>query len=979
MLSVAEEAHRIRERFSKGAAASSFPNSCIPTMFLVEQDLPEKLRVYVPPVAGPVTTNHPVLIEDEFESDGAVCLGPSEDEHAPQPACRELPLTEFEPWEFAADRPCTLPPGFFLRQTPNLSDVSNLKREPKHGRLCTLNWNPHLYMLRMAAGYRVLFGRCLRVSGAEYQNWRYFELPFSAYCIVFHVKQLDVPGVEFKPAFVPVPSADPNWWGKTVTDWTSTMNTVPAIPSGAYINFGRLPREHSVQQLREAGTAIIASPGDGVPSFKLTSKLDNHPIVNGQALFPPLGDSAKELPEGGVGYIVLRWNRQMGVLNEQEHCGQPLVFYARLAFGSQALATVPEQRAHIYEAVKFALANCPGGHIVLDPSHAHQTAENFGICTETPAASFGEAIASGSINAVDIEHQTLLLISKWVLHDNPTVTSEETDMEAKFRVEFARTWVPSDFVPASIDTKLGMFARTFEAFEYEDVLNMVASAREIAKNWHDLAKPSAVMYRIAPPDVVAFGDKPVVVVSFIVRVRLGAQATDLFSEQTSPDMHRLYRTVSDYGTRFMLDLMLMNQQLSVVSSDKETLLMIFCDKAPGMLNVGTGKKAMPALTTSTSSCRVIKDPHPSWKGVVETIDEEKPEPPCAYAPHMDLAAANANVALKLVISGGSTSPMGVAGTEVSIYEPGTAAGSTQVSGTCHQWPVLGALIHSWTYTPKSEEYPWGLYLENVTEEERRQSVQFLYAPYYNVTEGQVWKRDGNWCKPGFLRREWNDTAYGVSVDLLHRATFFLNYPGFASEYKRPATFKIWDLKQRCEAVMHWMSRYGRLVRKLLDKGKRDQRVDAQLMMRNYVAAVGRRVPGAPIADLQLSAFVGFADITIAGETRRPRALDTQGGFYEELTTSKFHKSVLPFDDSASEPVYYEDDDYNEDELELPPSLSSGLDFTGISTPMTLGSVFAGSLAMSIVSKTPGSRCAIGSVRTVEDDTTQPPLTKRMKL
>ena len=161
--------------------------------------------------------------------------------------------------------------------------------------------------------------------------------------------------------------------------------------------------------------------------------------------------------------------------------------------------------------------------------------------------------------------------------------------------------------------------------------------------------------------------------------------------------------------------------------------------------------------------------------------------------------------------------------------------------------------------------------------------------------------------------------------------------------------------------MHWMSRYGRLVRKLLDKGKRDQRVDAQLMMRNYVAAVGRRgLVNAPIADLQLSAFVGFADITIAGETRRKSGGSANnslnGGFFEEVTTSRFHRDGIPVDpeeeDDAAAPTDLEDDYADEEEVDMAPSTS----------PFTLGTVFAGSLAMTLSSRAGTAKSLIGSVR-----------------
>jgi len=330
---------------------------------------------------------------------------------------------------------------------------------------------------------------------------------------------------------------------------------------------------------------------------------------------------------------------------------------------------------------------------------------------------------------------------------------------------------------------------------------------------------------------------------------------------------------------------------------------------------------------------------------------------------MDRVAANSNVLLQLIIRGPFL-PSGIPGTEVSVYRPGTKATNTHFAGTCHSWPVHAGLVRKCIMTPKSEEFPWGYFGPEVTEEQRLQAITLLYAPLYNSVKGEIWSLDGHWSSPEFKRRQW-ETAYGVTVSLMHRAMFFLMYPAFASEYRTPTFLRIWDLKQACEAVVQFMGRWGRLVRQMLGNRRRKVRDDVQGITRNYVALVGARVPGAPIANVFLSAYNAFSENLIVGEAPRKRSdRDTAALFfdpdvyYEEVTTSKLHVGVAPpaGEDDFAAPDFPEEDEEEEEEAE---DMQLPLD-----GPYTLRSVYPRSLAWSMAAGRPLAASVIGSLSSV---------------
>ena len=806
----------------------------------------------------------------------------------------------------------------------------------------------------MGRGYRPIYGRYIRrlssdAAGADAHEWIYLECMFMAYSIAFHVSMLDAPGVLFYPAFVPTPDGDTNFWVRTsATDFIGHMNTVPQIPPGICATFGRLPGALSVRQTRAAG-------GKG---YVLTSKYGPaHPIVQGKCLFPPMaeggGDGNNFTPsyqDGGVAYVVYRVNRvEMGFQDESLQVGQPVAVYARLAFGQLALAPVALQREAIFQAVRYALYNSPRladgrTSVLLDACHYGQDGATFGQLTACPVAAFPDVV--GTINAVDVEAQTTATLARWVHAQNPNLPFGDCLTEARFQ----QAYVHSDACAVELDGQV----RTYAPEEYGPVCVLVEQARKAAEDWRRLADASPTMYYLAPPDAAAFGAAPVVVVGFILRVVLGAERTCTAAAPTPPQVYDLYKTISDLTTRFMYDMMFYNPQLAVVSTAKETLMSLFTEKAPGMLNVWSGKTGLPSRTTSTSKSRRIKNPHVALSSksapfIVETsgvpmavppVQEELPlqehAVPWFFADLFppSLQPANANPLVRLLIRGPPL-PSGVPGTELSVYKAGTKAGATEWAGTCHSWTVHPALVEACILRPRSAEFPYGYLGPEVGAEGRQAAIDVLFAPLYNSVRGQNWRVDGYWSHADFRRRVWK-TAYGVTATDMHRAMAFLMYPAFPGEYATPGVTRIWALKQKCEAFLQWMSRFGRIERGVLQNLRRRVRCDVPFVIRNYVYQVGQRVPGAPIADLLLSGYNAFSKCLILGgdlqaTTVNPVEAAATGGpvdigtmvdtgaaatlatalpafVTEEITTSVYHDSGLLAPNNADEFVDYGSDD-----------------------------------------------------------------------
>ena len=694
----------------------------------------------------------------------------------------------------------------------------------------------------------------------------------------------------FYPLFVPIVHGDMNWWAKhdITLDAVASINTVPPVPPGIYIPFERLSGEVAVNKERVPGGA----PGE----YVLTSRVPLHPVVQGAVVFPVpckngvavrVTESRKEGQDGSVGYLMFRPNLvAKGIMQEHDQPGQPFVIYARCAYGASALETIEKQRARIAAAVQFALRNLPEpGIVTLDAVHDNANPACFGSLGAFDARAFEAQLPAWNIITSSIDAYAEMNVRRWLAYEHPELSDDALKTEAKFRMRFACMYDASCAAMPSVRIVLnGSHARTFSAHEYAHVLDMVEHARAQVRAWAAECDCSPALFFMAPPDVERFGDQPVVCVGFTLRVRFGAAITADFNTADRPAVSRLYKVFSDYGTRVMWDMMLFDPQLQVVSSRHETRVNFMTDKAPGILNVQSAKFGTPQKTTCTSVSRRVRDPMPAMAGfVVETFDGSAAAaaptdvaPPTHHALPQSREAAAANPLLKLWIRG-PPRPSSVPGVETSIYRPGAKCTSTHFAGTSHSWPVYGGYVDMCLRVPKSAAFPMGLFDYRTTDEARAAAVDLLYPPLYNTVKGQVWSSSGYWRDPDFRPRAWQN-AYGVCASILHRAMAFLLYPAFAKEYASPTALRIWDLKQACEAVMDFLSRYGRLVRGVLVNRRRSVRNDFQQQSLNDVWYVRRHVPAdAPVADVIVSAYNAFRDNLIVGDSpRRARnAYDSQ--------------------------------------------------------------------------------------------------------
>ena len=1004
---VLSELKRLHARYSI-QSRRVVADTCLPAMFLAqesEEGLREDLRRFVPFVASDINRDSNVAggrdcvleVDDDLFADGTAVFAEGGDaDHesttgscadqsspmmytGPEPSCRDLPLWVFPAFEVFSNRPVVLPSGFYVRQTP--LDFSNYVSESRNKRQCKLLWWPNLYMLKMGEHYRPLFGRYLRGTREEQRNWIYFELIFSSYCIVFRNEMLDMPHVLFQPLFVPSPKQDSNAWARRVTDFGVGFNTVPPVPPGIYIPFGRLSGSWSINKIKS-----------DTPSGELSSKLGpEHPVLQGKSVFTlPESGIGPSYQDGGVGFMMYRYNAsKLGFFDEAEHFGQPIVLFARCAFGQLALASIEEQRRAVYDSVKFALMNAPRAsngqpHVVLDGCHTGQTELDFGILHDIPAPAFEHAIAG--VNGVNVREQTCLFLQKafGAFRGNDIATRHQVDMYMRTYETFSNLKRHSHKRPRDESFVLeDGTALTSDAVH--SIVSLVSKYETIVQQWHAIAGASKALFYLAPPDLSAFGDKPVAVFSFILRVRLNVDTKKTIS---SADAAAYQRILSDYGTRFMWDMMFWNPQLCVLSTQSETFMSLQQDKAPGVLGVNSAKFGVPAKSTSTSDSRRIRNPHPALKGFeVQTTSTAFPSKTPVHPPHLSAEQAALNPMLRLTLRG-PLSPMGVPGTDVSVYRPYTKATATHFAGTCHAWPVIGGYIDRCIRTPSSPTFRWGFFKEQLSEEQCADAIGFLYAPHYNSVGGEIWNLDGRWRLSDFQPRKWS-TAYGVSVNMMHRAMAYLLYPAFASEYNTPSTLRIWELKQRCEAVMHWMSRDGRVVRLVFGNRRRELRNDFATNTRNYVTFMGNRVPGAPIASVFLSAFNAFEHNLIVGETARRWDRKSFGGsgrdsvassavsddvfmdadvIYEDVTTSMMFgdetgiragagSEVTAAIDSDQEDEYNEDDDCilgdddGCDQVTNDADAAPSYDAPGTLTSMFLGSVGSAAFNLGSVLKT----------------------------
>jgi hypothetical protein len=819
------------------------------------------------------------------------------------------------------DRPSTLPAGFDLRPTPPDSGIANFAMPVNPARTCNSSWKSNLYVLKMGAAYAPIIGRALRL--VDTPTTLALEIMYSSYSIFFEQRLLESPHVEFYPAFLGTHSSgDVNYYAKQDTDCFQTRNVVPSAPPGAYLAFGRMSGGMAVKPDRRSG---------------LFSAVHDHPVVNGARLFPSSmlthhsvpkkkkknGKPAGCMQEGGIGFLVFRPNYDHFDI-EPERCrgaggragGQLTQLYFRCAFGGEALASVEAQATIVRDALAYAVGNSPRDD-VGQPfiSVVHNMAPVL-----LPSTSVEEACKAFEdeklVNVADVDVVTKWLLAVTICRDNKEVPWDVAFTEAGFQLSLgvymdsltASTTAHVEAVSVEMSGSVSGLTkfdavqtvmhsndqRMYSADDVRKVYETYCSVRQKALNRHAAAHCSPVLLYTAPPDADKFAGRPVVVFGVLLSIRLGVTTVDTMT----PFERRLCRrTAGDIGTRVMCDAMLFNPVLAVTPCASECMLSLFTDKAPGLLNVRSACTGTPIKATSTSDHRRIRNAHPAIPGLeIFTTVEHVPTLPAAAVPDMTREQADRNPFLKALIRGGST-PYSVPGVEVSIYDS-THTCQTIVAGTRHSWSVKGAILYHRIMTPRSKDYPLGFFDAFVGDVERQEAVQFLFPPDYNSTACQIYSETGKWCQAGTTHRPWRK-PYAVDVAVLHSAMWWwYTYPAFGTDKTHPSAIDIWTLKTRAEAEVHWMGRWGRIIRQLLNKRRRKIRSDyAEAVFRNYYCALNR-VPGAPIMDMVLSAINVFKYTLILGEEQ----LATRPGDDKE----RMPPTVIYDDDSVSDDSEFED-------------------------------------------------------------------------
>lgn len=792
-------------------------------------------------------------------------------------------------------KPDTLAPGFTLVPTPPRSNVSNFVQMRGGSQTRQDVWRGNLYGLHMSDKHSLLIGRLLRVKTdpeVDADTVRLLELTFCAYSIRFTVDVLSRPGVSFAPMFVAPPPGmdDKNYWARLPTDEKNMENSVPDAPPGAFVAFQRLP-----------GKLALKPKANKDGSYSLKCKeMPEHPVIQGATVFDPLPRTANVAwQDGGVGYLMYRpLYSILGEVPERGadfYCAQPVVLYCRLAFGKLALASYADQTAALEASYRYALFNTPTEELTGTPYislHPSFEIKRFHV----PPAELSTCVLQ-ALNVVDVVLHTM---TRWVLDTGVKLEWPQARIEARCRIELVRYLRQSGLVETidelkdrSIEIEIASedladqatnlkLLRSFRPEEVRTVLAEVMRAETIAATHVDVTQAATALYSLAPPDVTAYAAAGVdiMVLGLVLSVRTGAH-----EDRSSEDQQRERRRIaSDLVTRFMWDMMIFNHEVSVTPSAHELFLSLKTDKAPGLLNVGSAEDGTPIKETKTSVKRQIKNPHEALTPAAALRAGLPPNTPLTTEP---FTVANtpakipalprtaeprmftpdeitSNPLLKKLIKG-EVLPMDVSGGELSMYHPKTKCSCTEVSGTCHCWPVFGALLRWKIYVPKSIGFPFGLFDASVTEAQRELAEELLHGPLFNASrcgiahlkpESRPGPRKGFWSEPGAACRAW-DRAYGVDVRPMHHAKFWLLYPATVGDYQQLRTLDIWRLKQACEAYLLWMARNGRLIRDMLNFRKRKVRGDYHLLMRNYVTCLHSRCPDAPIEKKWLSAYNTF--------------------------------------------------------------------------------------------------------------------------
>ena len=612
---------------------------------------------------------------------------------------------------------------------------------------------------------------------------------------------------------------------------------------------------------------------------------------------------------------------------------QTVMLYTRVAFTKDALAEHDVQLSKINSAIQFALVNSPTDDAgrpwismtnaaALDSARAETM---YGNIFEVAPADMRRVLETTTeVNAVDVKRDVLTTLTRVIMANEGVTQFEAAHTEARFRVALAEQCLASEASMASMAstgsaplqpsdlsivmpvledsmayhqcasetvtesttaaasaTATGAVAGTVvehaaSRFQYvhqervfcvEDfpyVQAQYACALQAVEARRSVSSCSPILNDIAPPDAAAYGAKSVLILAFAVNLRLGA------SEARVPrDEQRKYRRIAgDLVTRFMWDMMLFDPSLAVVSTHKETLLSLYTDKAPGLLCVKPTRESVAVKKTNTSDNRKTRNPHPALMNFsVETVSTTPKPPPIAPIPEISTEEARANPLLQEWLRG-PLRPTAVPGCLASIYRPGGAK-KTEVAGTCHAWPLYGALVNARIMNPQTASNPWGFFGSEVTLEQRKSALSLLFAPLYNAAHNEIYKKDGWWTDPSAVRRTWNK-AYGMDLRDLHYAAGWRLYPAFASEYAEPRAVHIWELKKLVEALLQFALRYGRVLRRLLGNHRRKIRSDYHIVIfRNYFYDTGKRFPDAPVLRLFVSALNAYSKSVILGEQPPP--------------------------------------------------------------------------------------------------------------
>ena len=832
-----------------------------------------------------------------------------------------------------AERPCVLPLGFELRPTPADGSISNFSSQSYPARTCNSSWKFNPYILVLGKGYAPIIGRGLRL--AHTPTTLVFEPIFSSYSIFFEQSVLDDgTGVQFYPAYLFPHAEDINYYAKQDTDYTRLHNVIPDSPPGGYFAFGRLSGKLSVKPDRRTG--------------QLVSNVPDHPVVAGDRLFhsrflPQAGRSkpAGTMQEGGIGFLVFRPDYDSFPIdperagNAAPAGGQLTQFYFRCAFGPEALDPVDVQTRIVHEAVQFAVDCSPKDAAgVPFVSLVHATAPILVSSALKEAQHVFETTAA--VNAADEGVVTRWLLAASICRENRGMRWEDAELEARFYYALGRHLeleVNNDAAGAAvcvntaeICVELSLDAQTdtcvtetplesartvmhltnqrfFSRRDANVVFSRFQECLEQARQRAAAATCSPVLFYTAPPDETAFAGKPIVVIGVLLAIRLGVTKPE--PVMSAFERRLMRRTAADLGTRFMCDAMLLRPVLAVTPCKTECMLSLFTDKAPGLLNVRSACRGMPIKATSTSDHRRIRNAHPAIPGVeIFTSSRDVTRLPVAGVPEMTREQADRNPLLRALLRGGKT-PYEVPGVEASIYDSKRKC-ETIVAGTRHSWPVKGAILYKRIMTPRDKHFRLGLFDASVGEVERREALQFLFPPDYNSAACQIYSETGAWSLPGTTHRKWKK-PYGVDVSVMHRAMWWwYAYPAFICDKATPAAIDIWALKMRAEAEVHWMGRWGRVIRQMLNKRRRKVRSDYSDVVRNYFQCVNR-VPGAPIADMLLSAVNVFRENMILGVMQVSSVSETDGEYDDEFEKDDFGPARTQDDDDEDENETFDTD------------------------------------------------------------------------